>query len=208
MKVNKTKRMGEEDKIIVKTWEHGKTLIGNGPQQKSHVIWEKCALLLLLHFSVTHYCHLDHFLLLLPKTKLVMAKSIKITVSLAFLKMSLLEPFLPAFLVAILSRKCSAVLRSWHSPCLCIAFFQLNHFPGSFQLGRKDRLWRNLSKMQVSFGKKEFGFFPQTYVLPQDLKQLKRTWEDSSSRQKWIIKPVSDVLSGACHWFFTGWNRF
>ncbi|KAL8567949.1 hypothetical protein ACOMHN_029124 [Nucella lapillus] len=70
---------------------------------------------------------------------------------------------------------------------------KLNHFPGSFQLGRKDRLWRNLSKMQVSFGKKEFGFFPQTYVLPQDLKQLKRTWEDSSSRQKWIIKPPASA---------------
>lgn len=27
---------------------------------------------------------------------------------------------------------------------------KLNHFPGSFQIGRKDRLWRNLSKLQVS----------------------------------------------------------
>ena len=26
---------------------------------------------------------------------------------------------------------------------------KLNHFPGSFQIGRKDRLWRNLSKLQV-----------------------------------------------------------
>ncbi|XP_076436228.1 tubulin monoglutamylase TTLL4-like [Babylonia areolata] len=70
---------------------------------------------------------------------------------------------------------------------------KLNHFPGSFQLGRKDRLWRNLSRMQVSFGKKEFGFFPRTYILPQDMKHLKRTWEDSNSRQKWIIKPPASA---------------
>lgn len=70
---------------------------------------------------------------------------------------------------------------------------KLNHFPGSFQLGRKDRLWHNLSKMQVSFGKKEFGFFPKTYVLPQDLKLLKRSFEDSTTKQKWIIKPPASA---------------
>ncbi|CAH1789660.1 unnamed protein product [Owenia fusiformis] len=70
---------------------------------------------------------------------------------------------------------------------------KVNHVPGSFQIGRKDRLWRNLSKMQVQFGKKEFGFFPQTFILPQDLKQLKRTWEDGGNKQKWIIKPPASA---------------
>ena len=74
--------------------------------------------------------------------------------------------------------------------CLCSPPRQLNHFPGSFQIGRKDRLWRNLSKMQARFGKRDFGFFPRSFVLPQDIKQLKKAWEDGSSRQKWIIKPV------------------
>jgi tubulin polyglutamylase TTLL4 len=45
--------------------------------------------------------------------------------------------------------------------------------------------------MQLHFGKKEFGFFPQTYCLPYDNKLLKRAWEDGGSKQKWIIKPVS-----------------
>lgn len=67
---------------------------------------------------------------------------------------------------------------------------QLNHFPGSFQIGRKDRLWRNLSKMQARFGKKEFNFFPQSFILPQDIKLLRKAWEESGSRQKWIVKPV------------------
>ncbi|KAH3717462.1 hypothetical protein DPMN_060250 [Dreissena polymorpha] len=70
---------------------------------------------------------------------------------------------------------------------------KLNHYPGSFQIGRKDRLWRNLSKMQVHFGKKEFGFFPQTYCLPYDSKLLKRAFEDGSTKQKWIVKPPASA---------------
>ncbi|XP_052348666.1 tubulin polyglutamylase TTLL4 isoform X2 [Oncorhynchus keta] len=70
---------------------------------------------------------------------------------------------------------------------------KLNHFPGSFQIGRKDRLWRNLSKMQAQFGKREFSFFPRSFVLPQDIKLLRKAWEDSGSRQKWIIKPPASA---------------
>ncbi|XP_010358554.1 tubulin polyglutamylase TTLL4 isoform X1 [Rhinopithecus roxellana] len=69
---------------------------------------------------------------------------------------------------------------------------KLNHFPGSFQIGRKDRLWRNLSRMQNRFGKKEFSFFPQSFILPQDAKLLRKAWE-SSSRQKWIVKPPASA---------------
>lgn len=74
-----------------------------------------------------------------------------------------------------------------HSTCIP---FQLNHFPGSFQIGRKDRLWRNLLKMQARCGKKEFNFFPQSFILPQDIKLLRKAWEEGASRQKWIVKPV------------------
>ncbi|MBN3302800.1 TTLL4 polyglutamylase, partial [Amia calva] len=70
---------------------------------------------------------------------------------------------------------------------------KLNHFPGSFQIGRKDRLWRNLSKMQARFGKREFNFFPQSFVLPQDIKLLKKAWEECGSKQKWIIKPPASA---------------
>ncbi|KAM5155350.1 tubulin monoglutamylase TTLL4 isoform 2-T3 [Callospermophilus lateralis] len=69
---------------------------------------------------------------------------------------------------------------------------KLNHFPGSFQIGRKDRLWRNLSRMQSRFGKKEFSFFPQSFILPQDSKLLRKAWE-SNSRQKWIVKPPASA---------------
>ncbi|KAL2080915.1 hypothetical protein ACEWY4_022768 [Coilia grayii] len=81
------------------------------------------------------------------------------------------------------------------SPCFkTIREYQkLNHFPGSFQIGRKDRLWRNLSKMQAHFGKREFNFFPRSFVLPQDIKLLRKAWEDGGGRQKWIIKPPASA---------------
>ncbi|XP_069792027.1 tubulin monoglutamylase TTLL4 isoform X2 [Narcine bancroftii] len=70
---------------------------------------------------------------------------------------------------------------------------KLNHFPGSFQIGRKDRLWRNLLKMQVRFGKREFNFFPQSFILPHDIKLLKNAWAEGSTKQKWIIKPPASA---------------
>lgn len=41
----------------------------------------------------------------------------------------------------------------------------------------------------------DYGFVPQTYVLPYDFKLLKRAWDDGNGRQKWILKPVFDCHS-------------
>ena len=39
-------------------------------------------------------------------------------------------------------------------------------------------------------GKKEFNFLPLTYILPQEIKQLKRDWDEGKGKAKWIVKPV------------------
>ncbi|KAJ1521378.1 hypothetical protein ONE63_003053 [Megalurothrips usitatus] len=70
---------------------------------------------------------------------------------------------------------------------------KINHFPGTFQIGRKDRLWRNLFRLMAKFGKKEFGFIPKTYVLPQDSKMLRAAWERSNGKEAWIIKPPASA---------------
>ena len=69
---------------------------------------------------------------------------------------------------------------------------KVNHFPGSFQIGRKDRLWRNLSHMQAVHSRREFDFVPQTFVLPADLLLFKRVFDEltDTKESKWIIKPV------------------
>ncbi|XP_009994557.1 PREDICTED: tubulin polyglutamylase TTLL4 [Chaetura pelagica] len=70
---------------------------------------------------------------------------------------------------------------------------KLNHFPGSFEIGRKDRLWHNLLKMRARCGKKEFNFFPQSFILPQDIKLLRKAWEEGAGSQKWIVKPPASA---------------
>lgn len=71
---------------------------------------------------------------------------------------------------------------------------KMNHFPGSFQIGRKDRLWRNLQKLSCKYGHKEFGIMPKSYVLPHDMKFLKQDWEcHAAFNEKWIIKPPASA---------------
>lgn len=53
-----------------------------------------------------------------------------------------------------------------------IKYQRINHFPGSDQLGRKDLVWRNISRMIRKFGK-EFAIMTHTYVLPEDYKKFK-----------------------------------
>lgn len=71
---------------------------------------------------------------------------------------------------------------------------KINHIPGTFQIGRKDRIWRNLQTQMMRNGKKEFSFMPLTYILPQDVKRLKRLWSQFDQRDtKWIIKPPASA---------------
>lgn len=70
-------------------------------------------------------------------------------------------------------------------------FQKLNHIPGTFQVGRKDRLWRNLHRFMTKFGKDEFGFLPRTFILPGETKQLKSAWDSAEGKNvPWIVKPV------------------
>lgn len=82
------------------------------------------------------------------------------------------------------------------SPCFKTlrSYQKINHIPGSFQIGRKDRVWRNLQTLMTRHGQKEFGFMPRTFVIPNDLKQLRRMWPHYNQRNvKWIIKPPASA---------------
>ncbi|CAH8827517.1 unnamed protein product [Trichobilharzia szidati] len=86
---------------------------------------------------------------------------------------------------------------------------KVNHFPGSFQLGRKDKLWMNLNQMRSYFGKKSIDFVPRTFCLPTDLKLLKEFWSryetpnstasnidglsTLNTRPRWIMKPPASA---------------
>jgi tubulin polyglutamylase TTLL4 len=67
-------------------------------------------------------------------------------------------------------------------------FFQFI-IAGTFNIGRKDRLWKNYHRLRLKFGKDEFSFLPRTFCLPSDTKLLRRVWERKGCRAKWIVKP-------------------
>eukprot|EP00928_Gymnodinium_smaydae_P024493 TRINITY_DN19803_c0_g1_i1.p1 TRINITY_DN19803_c0_g1~~TRINITY_DN19803_c0_g1_i1.p1 ORF type:complete len:906 (+),score=183.03 TRINITY_DN19803_c0_g1_i1:180-2897(+) len=64
-----------------------------------------------------------------------------------------------------------------------------NHFPASWNLGRKDLLWRNVSKMKRKYPQ-QFDIMPAGFVLPDDF----ASWvsaRESSPNVFWIWKPVN-----------------
>jgi tubulin polyglutamylase TTLL4 len=62
-----------------------------------------------------------------------------------------------------------------------------NHFPGIWQIGRKDNLWRNIYKMRRKFGK-DYEICPKTYILPEDYSRFQADTEENP-KGLWILKP-------------------
>ncbi|XP_036397393.1 tubulin polyglutamylase TTLL5 [Megalops cyprinoides] len=68
-------------------------------------------------------------------------------------------------------------------------FQKVNHFPRSYELTRKDRLYKNIQRMQQAHGFKNFHIVPQTFVLPAEYQEFCSSF--SKDRGPWIIKPVA-----------------
>ncbi|XP_062433499.1 tubulin polyglutamylase TTLL5 isoform X2 [Rhea pennata] len=66
---------------------------------------------------------------------------------------------------------------------------KVNHFPRSYELTRKDRLYKNVSRMQQTHGFKTFHILPQTFILPAEYQEFCNTY--SKDRGPWIVKPVA-----------------
>uniref|UniRef100_A0AAY4C408 Tubulin--tyrosine ligase-like protein 5 n=1 Tax=Denticeps clupeoides TaxID=299321 RepID=A0AAY4C408_9TELE len=70
-----------------------------------------------------------------------------------------------------------------------LEFQKVNHFPRSYELTRKDRLYKNIQRMQQAHGFKNFQFVPQTFVLPAEYQEFCNAF--SKDKGPWIIKPVA-----------------
>ncbi|XP_041131873.1 tubulin polyglutamylase TTLL5 isoform X3 [Polyodon spathula] len=68
-------------------------------------------------------------------------------------------------------------------------FQKVNHFPRSYELTRKDRLFKNVQRMQQLNGFKNFHIVPQTFVLPVEYQEFCSAY--SKDKGPWIIKPVA-----------------
>eukprot|EP00931_Biecheleriopsis_adriatica_P087813 TRINITY_DN62229_c0_g1_i1.p1 TRINITY_DN62229_c0_g1~~TRINITY_DN62229_c0_g1_i1.p1 ORF type:complete len:798 (+),score=142.35 TRINITY_DN62229_c0_g1_i1:72-2465(+) len=70
-------------------------------------------------------------------------------------------------------------------------FQKANHFPSSWNLGRKDLVWKNIARMKRKWPQ-EFNITPTTFVLPEDHQAWLRAREQSPNAF-WIHKPVCDA---------------
>ncbi|XP_041703589.2 tubulin polyglutamylase TTLL5 isoform X1 [Coregonus clupeaformis] len=68
-------------------------------------------------------------------------------------------------------------------------FQKVNHFPRSYELTRKDRLYKNIQRMQQAHGFKNFHIIPQTFVLPSEYQEFCSYFVKDQG--PWIIKPVA-----------------
>uniref|UniRef100_A0A8C9WMB4 Tubulin--tyrosine ligase-like protein 5 n=1 Tax=Scleropages formosus TaxID=113540 RepID=A0A8C9WMB4_SCLFO len=67
-------------------------------------------------------------------------------------------------------------------------FQKVNHFPRSYELTRKDRLYKNIQRMQQVHGFKRFHIIPQSFILPSEYQEFCSCAKDKGP---WIIKPVA-----------------
>ncbi|XP_068194118.1 tubulin polyglutamylase TTLL5 [Antennarius striatus] len=68
-------------------------------------------------------------------------------------------------------------------------FQKVNHFPRSYELTRKDRLYKNIQRMQQTHGFKNFHIVPQTFMLPSEYQEFCNSF--AKDKGPWIIKPVA-----------------
>jgi hypothetical protein len=63
-----------------------------------------------------------------------------------------------------------------------------NHFAGTWNLGHKALMYRNVSAYQREFGE-EFNIAPKTWILPHDYGTLQNERQNAKSHKLWILKP-------------------
>lgn len=68
------------------------------------------------------------------------------------------------------------------------SYQRFNHFPGSWNLGRKDNLWRNVCRMRRTFGS-EYEICPPTYILSDDYARFQTDKDAADPTALWILKP-------------------
>jgi hypothetical protein len=74
-------------------------------------------------------------------------------------------------------------------------FQRVNHFPGTYLLGRKDNMARVCNRFRRTFGPENFEYFPKTFVCPGDRAELLADEQECKAKAKkgdepmWIVKP-------------------
>ena len=66
-----------------------------------------------------------------------------------------------------------------------------NHFPCTWDLGRKDNMYNNYCRL-LSVFPEDYNYIPDTFILPRDHEKFMTIAKSTSEEgQKWILKPVA-----------------
>ncbi|XP_013422025.1 tubulin polyglutamylase TTLL5 isoform X2 [Lingula anatina] len=68
-------------------------------------------------------------------------------------------------------------------------FQKVNHFPRSYEITRKDRLFKNIQRMQHTKGPKHFDFVPPSFITPGEFQDFCTYY--LKDKGPWIVKPVA-----------------
>lgn len=72
-----------------------------------------------------------------------------------------------------------------------LAFWQrVNHFPRSYELTRKDKLYENITRARASYGN-AFDFIPDFFVCPRDITAFTQSYNGGQIKKPFIVKPVA-----------------
>jgi len=68
-------------------------------------------------------------------------------------------------------------------------FQRVNHFPRSYEITRKDRIYKNIDRMAHSKGMKHFDFIPKSYLMPSEYQDFCSAYV--KEKGQWIVKPIA-----------------
>ncbi|XP_077966117.1 tubulin polyglutamylase TTLL5-like isoform X3 [Styela clava] len=68
-------------------------------------------------------------------------------------------------------------------------FQKVNHFPRSYEITRKDRLFKNIDRMAHTKGAKHFDFMPKSYLMPSEYQDFCAAYV--KDKGPWIVKPIA-----------------
>ncbi|TGZ56062.1 hypothetical protein CRM22_010230 [Opisthorchis felineus] len=68
-------------------------------------------------------------------------------------------------------------------------FHKINHFPRSYEITRKDRLAKNVHRMQRLKGLHQFDILPPSFILPEEFHELCSAY--AQDKVPYIVKPMA-----------------
>lgn len=76
---------------------------------------------------------------------------------------------------------------------------KINHFPRTYELTRKDKMYANIKRMRDKFGPKPWDFCPRTFNLPLEWNLFLDDYNRDPGDGTWIVKPNASSRGRGIH---------